>query len=173
MTVAWDGPLGLNDLAYVSMNHDALNHGGQGTAGRTVHYSIPYGYWLAGITASQSRYHQSVVGLVDTYVYAGETRTADVRLSRLIHRDQHRKTTVTIRGFRTASRYVIDDSENENQRHIVGGVEASLNHREFIGDATLDGTLAYRRGTGAFGALPASEESFGEGTSRMKLYEAM
>ena len=170
LTVAWDGPLGLNDLAYVSMNHDAFNHDGQGTAGRTVHYSIPYGYWLAGVTVSQSRYRQSVAGLVDTYVYAGETRNADVRLSRLIYRDQHRKTTVTIRGFRTASRYVIDDSENENQRRIVGGVEASLNHREFVGNATLDGTLAYRRGTGAFGALPASEESFGEGTSRMKLY---
>ena len=170
LTVAWDGPLGLNDLAYVSMNHDAFNHRGRGTGGRTVHYSIPYGYWLASVTASQSRYHQSVAGLVDTYVYAGETRNADMRLSRLIYRDQRRKTTMTIRGFRTASRYVIDDSENENQRRVVGGVDASLNHREFVGDATLDGTLAYRRGTGAFGALPASEESYGEGTSRMKLY---
>lgn len=170
LTLAWDGPLGLNDLAYVSMNHDAFNHGGQGTGGRTVHYSIPYGDWLAGVTASQSSYHQSVAGLVDTYVYAGETRNADVRLSRLVYRDQRRKTTATIRGFRTASRYVIDDSENENQRRIVGGVEASLNHREFIADATLDGTLAYRRGTGAFGALRAPGESYGEGTSRMKLF---
>lgn len=46
-TVAWDNPLGLNDLFYVSLNHDAFNHSGQGTSGQTVHYSLPWGYWLA------------------------------------------------------------------------------------------------------------------------------
>jgi hypothetical protein len=34
-TVAWDNPLGLNDLAYISLNHDAFNHSGQGTGGYT------------------------------------------------------------------------------------------------------------------------------------------
>ncbi|WP_307688823.1 ShlB/FhaC/HecB family hemolysin secretion/activation protein [Variovorax ginsengisoli] len=172
LTVAWDGPLGLNDLAYVSLNHDAFNHEGQGTSGQTVHYSVPFGYWLLGFNGSQSRYHQSVAGLSENYVYAGETRNAEVKLSRLIYRDQRRKTTVAIRGFRRASNNFIDDTEVEVQRRVVGGWEASLNHREFIGDATLDGTLAYRRGTGAFGALPAPEEFFGEGTSRLKLYTA-
>ncbi len=171
-TVAWDGPLGLNDLAYVSLNHDAYNHSGQGTNGRTLHYSIPYGYWLLGATASRSGYHQSAAGFSQDYVYAGETRNAEVRLSRLIHRDRSRKTTIALRGFRRASNNYIDDTEIEVQRRVVGGLEASLNHREFIGETTLDGTLAYRRGTGAFGALPAPEEAFGEGTSRLKLYTA-
>jgi hemolysin activation/secretion protein len=31
-TFAWDGPLGLNDLAYVSLNHDAFNPGVRGHA---------------------------------------------------------------------------------------------------------------------------------------------
>ena len=170
LTVAWDGPLGLNDLAYVSLNHDAFNHGGQGTGGQTVHYSIPYGYWLFGVTASESSYHQSAAGPVDAVLYSGKTRNAEARLSRLVYRDQHRKTTVALRGFRRASHSVVDDTEIGVQRRVVGGLEASLNHREFIGDAMLDGTLAYRRGTGAFGALHAAEEAYGEGTSRMKLY---
>ncbi|MGI4780070.1 MAG: ShlB/FhaC/HecB family hemolysin secretion/activation protein [Janthinobacterium lividum] len=169
-TVAWDGPLALNDLAYVSVNHDAFNHGGQGTGGRTVHYDVPFGYWLLGMTASQSRYHQSVAGLSESYVYAGETRNAELRLSRLIYRDQRRKMTVALRAFRRASGNAVDDTEIKVQRRVVAGVEASLNHREFVGDATLDATLAYRRGTGAFGALPAPEALFGEGTSRLKLY---
>jgi hemolysin activation/secretion protein len=173
LTVAWDGPLGLNDLAYVSLNHDAFNHEGGGTSGRTAHYSVPFGYWLLGATASRSRYHQTVDGLNQTYVYSGETRSAELRLARLIYRDQRRKTTVSIKGFRRASNNFIDDSEvQEVQQRVVGGWEASVNHREFIGDATLDGTLAYRRGTGAFGALPAPEESRGEGTSRLMLYTA-
>ncbi|MES2532293.1 MAG: ShlB/FhaC/HecB family hemolysin secretion/activation protein [Pseudomonadota bacterium] len=171
-TVAWDGPLGLNDLAYASLNHDAFNHTGQGTNGRTLHYSIPFGYWLLGATASQSAYHQSVAGLSQDYVYAGTSRNAEVRLSRLVYRDHSRKTTIALKGFRHASNNYIDDTEIEVQRRVVGGLEASLNHREFMGEATLDGTLAYRRGTGAFGALPAPEEAFGEGTSRLKLYTA-
>jgi hemolysin activation/secretion protein len=170
-TVAWDGPLGLNDLAYLSINHDAFNHDDRGTGGQTVHYAIPFGYTLLALTASRSRYHQTVAGgFGENYVYAGNSSNAEARLSRLVYRDQHRKTTIALRGFRRASTHVIEDMET--QHSIVGGWETSLNHREFIGDATLDGTLAYRRGTGAFGAIAASEELFNEGTSRLKLYTA-
>ncbi|MDP9897881.1 ShlB/FhaC/HecB family hemolysin secretion/activation protein [Variovorax ginsengisoli] len=176
LTLAWDGPLGLNDLAYVSLNHDAFNHSGQGTSGQTLHYSIPYGDWLLGATASQNRYHQSVAGYLQSYVYSGESRNAELRLSRLIYRDQQRKTTVSLRGFRRASNSFVEDTEIGVQRRVVGGWELGMNHREFFdvfgNGATLDANLQYRRGTGAFGALPAPEEGFDEGTSRMRMFTA-
>lgn len=37
----WDGPLGLNDLAYVSVNLDLFSHSGQGTSGQTACCIIP------------------------------------------------------------------------------------------------------------------------------------
>ena len=171
-TVAWDNPLGINDLFYLSLNQDAFNHQGQGTAGQTVHYSVPYGHWLLSTTASRSDYHQSVPGQDQTYVYSGESSNAEVKLARLLYRDASRKTTASIRAFQRTSDNYIDDTEIDVQRRIVGGWEASLNHREFIGQATVDGTLSYRRGTGAFGSLEAPEEAFGEGTSHMKLFTA-
>lgn len=171
-TVAWDGPLGLNDLAYVSANHDLFNHSGQGTSGQTLHYSVPFGYWLLGTTLSRNKYHQTVAGLIQPYVYAGESRNAEVRLSRLVYRDQSRKTTVALRAFRRASNNFIDDTEIEPQRRVVGGWELGVNHREFIGAATLDANLQYRRGTGAFGSVQAPENAFGEGTSRFGLVTA-
>ncbi|RYE41911.1 MAG: ShlB/FhaC/HecB family hemolysin secretion/activation protein [Hyphomicrobiales bacterium] len=171
-TVAWDNPLGLNDLLYVSLNHDAFNHRGSGTGGQNVHYSVPYGHWLLSATASQSKYHQSVAGLNQTYVYAGESRNAELKLSRLIYRDASRKTTLAVRAFRRASNNFIDDTEIEVQRRVVGGWEASVNHKEFVGDATFEGTLAYKRGTHAFGALKAPEDAFDEGTSYMRLFTA-
>lgn len=172
-TVAWDGPLGLNDLAYVSLNHDAFNHDDRGTGGHTLHYSIPFGYGLLGVTASRSRYHQTVAGGDVDYVYAGSSSNAEVRWSQLLHRDRSRKTTAALRAFRRASVSEITDVTTLNaQSRVVGGWEASLNQREFLGDATLDGTLAYRRGTGAFGGAAASEEAFGEGTSRFRLWTA-
>ena len=171
-TVAWDGPLGLNDLAYISVNHDAFNHSHQGTQAQTVHYSVPYGYWLLSTTASRNEYHQRVAGLSQDYVYAGESRNAEVRLSRLLYRDASRKTTASLRGFRRASQTYLDDTEIEVQRRVVGGWELGLNHRAFVGEATLDANLAYRHGTGAFGALAAPEEAFGEGSARMRLITA-
>ena len=175
-TLSLDNPFGLNDLFYVSANHSINNHvfddPAKGTEGQTIHYSLPYGYWLLGFTASNSQYRQSVAGLNQDYVYAGKSNNAEIKLSRLIYRDQQRKTTVAIKGWRRESRNFVDDTEIEVQHRVVGGLEFSLNHKEFIGDATLEGTLAYKRGTGGFGSRVAPEEEFGEGTSRLKLYTA-
>jgi len=175
-TVSADNLLGLNDLFYVSGGHSIDSHffGDplHGTESQTAHYSVPYGYWLLALTASTSRYHQSVAGAYVDYVYSGKTQNQEVKLSRLIYRDQVRKTTLSLKAFRRESSNFIEDTEVENQHRVVGGWEASLNHREFIGEATLDGTLAYRQGAGAFGALPAPEETHGDGTSRMRLTTA-
>lgn len=175
-TVSVDNPFGLNDLFYVSANHSInsrfLSEPSYGTEGQTAHYSLPFGYWMLGFTASNSQYHQSVAGLNQDYVYAGKTNNAEVKLSRLLYRDQHRKTTAAIKGWRRESRNFVDDTEVEVQHRVVGGWELSLNHKEFIGEATLEGTLAYKRGTGGFGSRAAPEEEFGEGTSRPKLYTA-
>jgi len=173
-TLSLDNPFGLNDLFYVSANHNVNNHvfsdPAKGTEGQTVHYSLPYGYWLLGLTASNSQYHQSVAGLNQDYVYAGKSNNAEVKLSRLVYRDQSRKTSIAIKGWRRESRNFVDDTEVEVQHRVVGGWELSLNHKEYIGEATLEGTLAYKRGTGGFGSRTAPEEEFGEGTSRLKLY---
>ena len=175
-TLSVDNPFGLNDLFYVSANHNLNGHvfsdPAKGTEGQTAHYSLPYGYWMLGLTASNSQYHQRVAGLNQDYVYAGKTNNAEVKLSRLIYRDQRRKTTLALKGFRRESRNFVDDTEVEVQHRVVGGWELGLNHKEFIGDATLEGTLAYKHGTGGFGAIAAPEEQFGEGTSRMRLYTA-
>ena len=185
-TVSVDNPFGLNDLFYLSANHSLnrrfLSEPSYGTEGQTAHYSLPLGYWMLGFTASNSQYHQTVAGANENPVYAGKTNNAEVKLSRLIYRDQSRKTTVAIKGWRRESRNVIQDLEIENQHRVVGGWEFSLNHREFIGEATLDGTLAYKRGTGAFGARAAPEEvAYSrrddlseplDGVSRLKLYTA-
>jgi hemolysin activation/secretion protein len=171
VALSWDNPLGLNDLLYLSFNGDlgGGEEGERGTRGRTVHYSVPMGYWLLGATASKNRYWQSVAGLNQSYVYRGTSSNAELKLSRLVYRDAVRKTTLSFGAFYRSSNNYIDDTEIEVQRRKTGGWLAALNHREFIGKATLDTTLAYKRGTGAFHALPAPEEAFGEGTSRFRV----
>lgn len=176
-TLAWDGPLGLNDLAYLNLQRGMFNPQGRGTGGATLHYSIPYGDWLFGTTASRNRYHQRVAGLQQDYVYAGTTRNIQAQLTRLLHRDQRHKTSLTLGAFRRSNSSFIDDTEIEVQRRVVGGWSLELAHRTFIGladgnTATLDASLGWRRGTGAFGAQPAPEQAFGEGTARFALATA-
>jgi hemolysin activation/secretion protein len=146
--------------------------GGRGTRGTTVHYSVPLGYWTLAATVSDSRYFQSVAGASQDYVYRGTSSNAEVKLSRLVYRDASRKTTLSLKAFQRRSNNFIDDTEVEVQRRVVGGWELAAGHKEFIGQATLEGNLAYKRGTGAFGSLPAPEEAFGEGTSRFAVVNA-
>ncbi|GAA3998164.1 ShlB/FhaC/HecB family hemolysin secretion/activation protein [Comamonas faecalis] len=169
-TVSWDNPLGLNDLLYVSAGSSVGNGGGRGTRNGAAHYSVPMGYWLAALTGSRNKYHQSVAGAYQSYIYSGTSSTVDFTLSRVIHRDASSRTVAGVRFFHRTSSNAIDDTEIEVQRRRTAGYELSLSRRGYLGQAVLDAGLAFKRGTGAFGALRAPEEPWGEGTSRMRLF---
>lgn len=173
-TLSYDNALTLNDLFYLSLNHDlgGGQAGRRGTRGSTVHYSVPIGYWTLGTTFGQSSYVQTVAGASQNFEFSGTSHNAEVKLSRLVHRDATSKTTTHLKAFARRSRNFIDDTEVRVQRRAVGGWEFGTGHRAFIGTATAEGNVLYRRGTGAFGAIAAPEQGFGEGTSRFVVVQA-
>lgn len=173
VTLSYDHWFTLNDLFYASFNHDLDGKAGaHGTHGYTVHYSVPYGYWMLGLTSSSAYYHQSVAGLNQSYVYSGQSENDDLRLSRVIYRDAQRKTSAMLRGWQRGSSNYIDDTEIQVQRRRMAGWELGLSHRELMGTSALDAAVAYREGTGALDSLSAPEEHFGEGTARPRLWTA-
>lgn len=173
VTLSADNLLGMHDLFYVSFNHDLASHdNARGTQGKAVYYALPFGYWQLSFSHSTYTYHQSVAGANQTYIYSGDSSNNDIRLSRLLWRDAVSKTTVGIRGWQRSSSNFIDDTEIEVQRRRMAGWEINVSERLFIKDATLDASIAYRRGTSAMNSLPAPEEAFGEGTSRPRLMTA-
>lgn len=171
LTVSYDNWWTINDLFYVTFNRDlgGADVGPRGTKGRTVHYSIPWGYWSFSGTASNSGYFQTVAGANQSYVYSGVSANTEIKASRLVYRDAQRKITLAVRGFQRKSNNFIDDTEVLVQQRKVGGWEASLGYKQYLGQASIDGNMAYKRGTGAFGSLAAPEEAFDEGTSRFAL----
>ncbi len=172
-TFFYDNPLSLNDLFYVSLNNDLGGgmSGPRGTRGNNLHYSIPYGYWLLGLTLGRSKYHQTIAGANEDYVYSGESDNAEIKLSHMIYRDAKRKTQWYGAGWVRSSKNFIDGTEVEVQRRRTAGWELGLSHEEYIQRGTLQLDLSYRRGTGAMGALQAPEEAFDEGTSRPGIIE--
>ncbi len=174
VTVSYDNALTLNDLFYVT-NTNGIGGGDpgpRGTHANTIHYSLPVGYWTLGATSSTSTYHQTVAGLSQSYVYRGTSENNEIKINRLLMRDGKQKLNLAVRAFQRKSNNYIDDTEVDVQRRVVGGWDSTLNHKVFIQEATLDSNLTYKRGTGAFGSIPAPEEVFNEGTSRFALVSA-
>ncbi len=160
VTVSYDNPLELSDLFYVTINNDlgGGDSGYRGTQGGAVHYSLPLEYWSLGATASNSRYYQTVAGLNQNYTYSGTSENTEIKLSRIVWRDGSSKSTASLKGFQRRSNNYIDDTEVHVQRRVVGGWELGMGHKAFVGSATLEGNLAYKRGTKDFDSIAAPEE---------------
>jgi len=170
-TLSADNPLQLNDMLYVTHNNDlgGGNAGDRGTHGDTIHYSIPFGYSLVSATFNKGTYYQSVASQNQSYVYRGISENNDLKFTHVLARDASQKWSLTLGTFQRKTRNYIDDTEIQNQQRIEGGWYSTLGHKAFIESATLDSNLTFKRGTHAFGALPAPEEAFGEGTSQFIL----
>jgi hemolysin activation/secretion protein len=175
VTFSLDDPSGFHDLFYVTLNRNLPGDspgGAHGTKGYALHYSIPYEYWLASLQVNDYRYHQTVAGATQDYIYSGTSTNTEVKLARMLYRDAVRKTTLSVRAYQRRSRNFIDDTEVEVQRRRMGGFAAGLNHKEFLGNATVEAGVAWKIGTSAFGTLRAPEELFNEGSSRPRLFTA-
>ena len=176
-TLSWDNLFSANDLFYTSFTHSLKSNddedGKRATKNLTFYYSIPFGYWTLFASQTYNRYHQEVFGAFNNnYLYAGESNTTKVTLSYLLYRDSKRKTSISGSFWSRQSQNYIDGAEIEVQKRRMAGWEAGISHKEYIGDATLELSANYKRGTGARGSLEAPEELWGEGTSRPKIITA-
>jgi hemolysin activation/secretion protein len=165
VTVSSNNLLTLNDMFYANFSHDlgGGDAGGKGSQSYTLHYDIPYGYWLLGATTSNFRYHQTLATVYQPISFSGNSSSTEIKLSRLLWRDASSKTSAYFSGWSRSSNNFIGDIEIESQHRAMAGWEAGISHRRFIGAATLDASLGYRRGTGAFGAEQSPEEKLGIG----------
>ena len=178
-TIAWDNPLGLNDIFYFGFTRDLadrevthLDSQTQegGSNNRVIHYSIPWRYWLLSFNESKYNYEQKVAGASQIYTYSGKVLSRDIALSRVLYRDGTSKFSMTLKGWERFSNNFIDDAEITVQRRKTAGYEVGIDYRKYYDRNVLDLRAYFKKGTGARGALRAPEEAFGEGTSRMEIY---
>lgn len=149
---ALDNPLDLNDLLNLSLNTDAEHADQQrGTRGYSAQYSVPWGYWTLSLSDSTSRYLQTVQGINQTFRTSGDSRSREIKLQRLVYRDQSAKTTLQFRLLGRQAHSYIEDAEVYVQRRHTTAAEISAIHRHHLGAAVLDLSLAHRRGVRGFG----------------------
>ncbi|MFC0228676.1 ShlB/FhaC/HecB family hemolysin secretion/activation protein [Serratia aquatilis] len=165
-TLSIDAPFAQNDLFYVNLGRSLFRDGPYDSRSHTVNYSIPVGYWGFAANYSDYNYNQNIANANEILTYSGKSENAQFTVSRLLFRNQAHKTTLNMRGYRRHSTNAVGDIELTQQERRVTGWELGLNQHSYLGDATLDANINWRRGIGAFGALPAPEEAYNGGTSR-------
>ncbi|MFD0708828.1 transporter [Photorhabdus luminescens] len=166
VTLAIDAPFAQNDLFYANIGKDLFEHGPFGNRSRTVNYFFPLGYWSFSANYNDYTYHQNIAEVSQVLTYRGKSENAQFTVSRLLFRNQSHKTTLNMRVFRRHSTNSVNGIEMEQQRRRTAGWELGLSQRSYLGNVTLDANTNWRRGTGAFGALPAPEEAYHGGSAR-------
>lgn len=145
--LAFDNLLGLNDLLNLSANDDLENRATRlGSSGYGLQYSVPWGNWTTSLLLNSYAYHQTVQGANQTFISSGKTRSQELRIQRLLDRDQTSKTSLQFRTLRREQHSYIDDTEIEIQNRVTAAAEIALIRRQYFGEAQLDINLAHRQG---------------------------
>ncbi|MBN5427039.1 ShlB/FhaC/HecB family hemolysin secretion/activation protein [Serratia marcescens] len=165
-TLAIDAPFAQNDLFYANIGKDVFQHGPFGNRSHTLNYFFPVGYWAFSANYNDYTYHQNIPNANEVLRYSGKSDNMQLTVSRLLYRDQSHKLTLNLRGYRKHSTNAVDNVDIVSQKRRTAGWELGLNQRSYYGTTTLDANINWRRGTGAFNALPAPEESRHEGSAR-------
>jgi hemolysin activation/secretion protein len=167
-----DNPLSANDLLTLTLNSDAQNHPTQrGTGGHSLQYSVPWGYWTVFVSESASHYHQLIQGVNQSFVSRGDSSSEEIKVQRLVYRDQTAKTTLQFRAARRILHSFIDDTEIGVQRHHMAAAEIGVAHRQQLGVFQIDLSLSRREGVPWFGGYnDAPDRAPGTPTYRYRLY---
>lgn len=153
LTLAIDGPLGLNDLFYASVNQALDRAGGsRDSRGGNLYYAIPYGWWVFSFSAAEFDFKQTVQGAAQTFVNTGESQVLELRAGRTIHRSLASRTGLQFRVQRRRTATWIDDVEILAQRRRISVAEVAVQHRHRFGAVLVDGAIAYRQGVPWFDA---------------------
>lgn len=166
-TLAIDAPFAQNDMFYANISKDLFDKGPFGNRSYTLNYFIPVGNWGFAANYNQYDYHQNIPNANEVLRYSGKSDTAQFTVSRLLFRDQTHKTTLNLHTYRKTASNSVNDIDIEQQHRRTAGWEVGVNQRSFLGNATLDANINWRRGTGAYGALRAPEEDTHSGSARV------
>lgn len=163
-----NNPFSLSDLLYISATTD-LHGSDKGSKNITAHYSVPFGYWMLGVTAWDYRYHQKIAAAWMDFRYSGWVKNISTQVSRVIHRGRSHKTSFSYELLARQSGNAVEDVALDSQARHTAAWRLGLQHRHYLNQATLDVGISYQQGTRWFGAFPAPEEKTGEATALSKI----
>lgn len=145
--------LGLNEVLSGSYNSRTSNPSiPANSTSSGVSFSVPWGWWTFGVSANASLYTQHVIGQVEDFDTRGTVKTVSGYVERVVHRDRISKTSLQIQAQRRWGRNYISGIEIGLQHQDLADIQVALIDRHSFGAIRVNSEIAYRFGTGLFGA---------------------
>jgi hemolysin activation/secretion protein len=145
--VALDNPTGLNDVLSANVITNAerpsQSHRSQSLS---VSYSVPWGYNLLTLNASDSRFAQYVQGTTTRFLSSGRSSIAQLKLQRTVWRSASTKVGVYADVSTRRAVSFLDDVEVIVQRRHTTNAEAGISYEQLFERSSLNFDLSTRRG---------------------------
>ena len=171
--LTFENGLRLNDRLSIYLNTDVpeVDDGPTEALGMNFKYSIPINSSVIELSYGDYEFDETLEGLNQDISYRGQSRDFAAEVKHLFYRDRRSKIYASMGGFQKSSKNFIEDEEVLVQRRRVSGWIAGLEYLRNTDTNNLYTSLSFQHGTGAFNALDAPEEDFGEGVSRPKIWD--
>jgi hemolysin activation/secretion protein len=165
-TGEWQGTLAasvddlfdLNDGFYVTHTRSIDDPQGPAASRSTsLNYSVPYGWWTATASFSQSNYDTVVQGITRDFVTSGTSDNASLRLERVAFRDQARKLTFYAGLSRRDSENFVAGQLIDASSRVLSALSFESNLSVVSGASLWSFDAGVFRGVTWFGALDDAE----------------
>ena len=158
--LGFNNPFHLNDILSLNVSHSLDDFHESLNQSYFISYQLPVGYYDLGFSYNDYQYRQGTVAPESGYpvIYHGNSQQANLNLSRVISRSGQHKTSVYGKLYHKESQSFLNDVEISVLHRRTSGWNLGFQHRQYLGNAVLDGSIDYRRGMGV-GARTAPEEN--------------
>ena len=167
LNLTYDHLLGLNESWALDLSRGteaypfSRDTGGAATDNAGLSVRFPYGRWSFEASYDYSRYETDTLGPISTIGTDGWTKTGTIGVSRVMHRNQDSKTSLSTTLERRENVNRIAEIEIDNSSRTLASARIDVLHeRTFLG-GSLTAELGYERGLDAFGAEVAPDPLVG------------
>lgn len=167
LDATWDHLLGLNESWALNYVRGVETHPFASDTGGALSENIggsvrfPYGRWALTGNYKYSYYETDTLGPITSIGTDGWTHTADIGLSRVVHRDQNSKTMLSgAIEYRENVNRIAEITINASSR-VLSSARIDLEQERSLWGGSLSARVGYEQGLTAFGAEEAADPLIG------------
>lgn len=148
----YDNILGVNDLLSFSFKHDLERANRRQSRSVSARYDVPYGPYNFNYSLSYFNYISEVSTLASDFKTSGFSRTHDLRVSRVLHRNQSGRTNGSLGLTLKENQNFLGGVRLESSSQKLTILKAGLLHSHQFPGAFIFGGINYEQGIGLLGA---------------------
>lgn len=177
LDMTYDHLFGVNDSWAVSLSRGvetfpfSFNDGGAASHSIGLNARFPYGPWQLSGAYKFSQYRTDTLGPITTIGTDGWTHTLDLELTRILHRNQDSKTSVTARLERRENVNRIAEITIISSSRVLTTARLDLTHERTIWGGALDASVGVEQGLRFLGAEDANAQPAGQPDAQFTLLD--